>query len=121
MTTEERLEKIEREIEEMKTVIRTRRLCIVDNKGRYRARLGMNNGKPELDMKDANGEVRAMMFVDKEGPRMDMKDANGKTRVALAVGKVGPWLGILNANEKAIWRVHEDNRPGRPSTKERTT
>jgi len=117
MTTEERLEKLERKIEEMQTVIRTTRLCIVDNKGRYRARLGMNNGKPELDMKDANGEVRAMMFVDSEGPRMDMKDANGKTRAALAVLKDGGWLGILDANEKPVWKAHENKRPGQPFPK----
>jgi len=118
MTTEERLEKLERKIEEMQTVIRTTKLCIVDNKGRYRARLGMNNGKPELVMKDANGESRAVMFVDKEGPRMDMKDANGKSRVVMAVEKVGPWLGILDANEKTIWKAQLRQSPWPAVSKE---
>ena len=117
MTTEERLEKLERKIEEMQTVIRTTRLCIVDNKGRYRARLGMNNGKPELDMKDANGESRIVMDVGKDGPWLGMKDANGKTRAALAVLKDGAWLVIFDANEKPVWKIREDNRPGRPFPK----
>ena len=111
MTTEERLEKIEQELKETKAGLTASKrlnrwmlgsgallilgcLTIAATPGNYRT-------------------IRANTFI--------LEDANGKTRAAMAALKDGPWLGILDANEKTIWKAHhEDNRPGQPSTKERT-
>jgi len=47
MTTEERLEKLEREIEKMQTEIRTKKLCILDDQGKKRVELAVDKDGPK--------------------------------------------------------------------------
>ena len=57
MTVEERLAKLEREIEEMKTVIRTKALCVLDDQGQERIKLAMTEDGPRLTMMDENYHI----------------------------------------------------------------
>ena len=79
MTTEERLEKLERKIEEMKTEIRTKALCVLDGQGQERIKLVITEDGPRLTMMDENGKIRAGMSVFKDKPSLAMLDENKKT------------------------------------------
>jgi len=57
MTTEERLKKLERKIEEMKNVIRTKALCVLDDQGQERIKLVMTEDGPRLTMLDENYHI----------------------------------------------------------------
>ena len=105
MTTEERLKKLERKIEEMQTVIRTRALCILDDQGQDRVKVGMTEDGPRLFMLDENDRVLAVMAVNENGPRLGMRDENEKIRAGVAVAKEGPTLVVLDANGKPIWEA----------------
>ncbi len=123
MTTEERLETLERELARAKR--RNRRLpaaarlvagafalvCIVaaagcnsfvlvDENGKPRIMLAVIKAGPVLSLIDENGEDRAILVVGKHGPKLAMLDENGKPRAMLAVDEVGPMLAMLDENGK---------------------
>ena len=80
MTTEQRLERLERQLAEMKAarVIRAGKLVLEDEKGEIRAALFMGDVGPALALFDDNGEIRARLTVTKDGPRLGLCDENGK-------------------------------------------
>lgn len=101
MTTEERLEKLERKIEEMQNIINTKEFCIRDDKGQMGIRLGMDLSGPVLLMTDENGKVRVKINVHAQGPEKTTKDAifnflANKSQVSRA----GPLLSMYDKNGK---------------------
>ena len=83
MTTEERLEHLERELTDLKAQlamrVRTEAVEIVDKYGNIRAMLSVYEDGPKLGLADEAGEVRAMMFVTADGPLLGLLDAAGRT------------------------------------------
>ena len=100
MTTEERLEKLEREIVEMKTKICTKALCVLDDQGQERIKLNVDEDGPLLAMIDKNGQPSAVITVTEDGPGLLMLDENGKHRAKITVAKDGPGLFMMDENEK---------------------
>lgn len=152
MTTEERLEKVEKELAAAKRQIRrlviggavalvcvailvaaslrpaqvqARKFVLVDENGKTRAMLAVDedgprlrltdeDGKaraelcvvrtgPVLNLSDKNGSARAGLCVLKDGPVLDLDKGNGKTRALLAVEEGGPGIRLYGANDKIIW------------------
>ena len=88
MTTEERLEALERELADTRKELAdlrvglaagltTRKVEIVDENGKVRALLTMLDG-PVLDLTDEKGEIRAMLTVGNDGAGLHLLDENGK-------------------------------------------
>jgi len=115
MTTEERLENLERELARAKR--RTRRLLagavLVLGIGLVVWAFGPDKtlaqvaagGVKEVRanqflLVDENGKPRAKLSVDKDGPWLVLADENGKDRAALGVDEDGPRLALLDANGK---------------------
>jgi len=111
MTTEERLAKVERELAQIKAgravadEVRARRLVLVDDEGRERAMLDMDEDAPVLCLCDEAGEVRAALGVNEDGPRLYLldPDAASEACAVLGVDKNGPQLNLYDAAGKVIW------------------
>ncbi|MFA5107880.1 MAG: hypothetical protein WC497_06215 [Patescibacteria group bacterium] len=129
MTTEERLEKLERELTATQRrnrwtlgcgavlilgcltiaatpgdnrIIRANSFILEDENGKTRASLSMgkDRGGPGLAMYDENGKTRAVLDVSKNGPALNMQDENGNLRASMGVGKDGPLMVIWDGNGK---------------------
>ena len=112
MTIEKRLEKLERKIEAMQTVIRTKELCVLDDQGKERIKLVVTedwegNGGPELVMLDEHGKRRAGMSVHKDGSsELVMNDETGIERAGMSVNTFGwPELLTKDKNGKTNWKA----------------
>ena len=136
MTTEERLEKVERELAAAKrqvrrlviggavplacvaillavwarpTEVQARKFVLVDESGQTRALLAVDEDGPRLSLADENGKTRAELSVVKAGPALNLSDKNGNARAGLRVLKDGPVLDMDNGNGKtrALLAVEE--------------
>jgi len=115
MTTEERLENLERELKKTKA-------GLTASKRRNRWMLGGvallilgclaiaatpgNNRTIRANtfiLEDANGKPRASMSMDKDGPSLVMCDANGKTRAGMSASEDGSGLVLADENGNLIW------------------
>jgi hypothetical protein len=110
VATEERLNKLERELKELKDKleerVKTRAVEVVDEQGRGRVVLEVTgDGAPELILCDVNNRPRARLTVDQdgEGPWLILTDVNGRDRVELNVTGDGPGLRLYDVNGKRIW------------------
>ena len=116
MDTEERLEKLGRELLTEKR--RTRWLLAAVLVGLVGGGLawtwwtitatsqGANVGPKviratQFILEDETGKLRAMLSANKDAPRLDLAGEDGKARVGLAVSKDGPALVLLDENGKA--------------------
>ena len=107
MTTEERLEKMERELSAAKR--RNRWILLVITlaaTGAYA--LGCNVEQriisaQHFHLVDESGKTRALLTVCADGPGLLMKDENGKTRLLLTVDNNGPRLFMFDENAKPVW------------------
>jgi len=116
MMTEERLEKVERELRAAKR--RSRWLLVALGLGLGAMALvwasaasvpkaeaqGAADGRTVranmFILEDENGKPRAALAALKDGPVLSLFDENGKPRAGLAVAKDGPRLGLLDENGK---------------------
>ena len=114
MTTDERLDKLEKELARAKR--RNRRLLAVVGLvvGAFAlvwivARAGCNAQSViranAFVLQDENGKARAELRMDKDGPGLSLFDAAGKTRAGLTVVKDAPMLSLYDENGKAIWQA----------------
>jgi hypothetical protein len=121
MTTEERLEKVEKESAALKRQLRrlmiggpvglacvaillalwarpaevqARKFVLVDENGKTRSLLAMEQFGPKLSLTDAQGKTRVELCVVKNGPVLNLSDTNGATRAGIAVLKDGPVLSL---------------------------
>ena len=117
MTTEERLEKLEKELAQLARAateeVIARQFVLVDDKGKTRAVLGMSKTGPSLALYDENGKFRATLNVTEDGPALGLLDEKGKPRAGLAVTKDGPQLSLFDENSKnRAWLAMSKNGPG---------
>jgi hypothetical protein len=89
VTTDERLERVERELAELRLellrhedTVRTRRIGLVDEEGRVRGLLAANGDGPGLILCDENGHARAVLASLKDGPVLDLRDEKATRRAA---------------------------------------
>lgn len=107
--------------------VRASRFTLVDENGKTRARLGVDEDGTGLRLYDENGKPRAVLSVDEDGTLLAMSDENGKlgpmlvtskemtllnmydkdakARVTLGVGESGPVLGLRDENGKSVKSV----------------
>jgi hypothetical protein len=127
MTTEERLEKVERELAQAKR--RARRLVIaalacigvlvvawagvLQATAQREAHVAPKVVARSFVLVDENGKTRAVLAGVKDGPALGLYDENGKTRAWLDVGEDGPGLTLYDENGKgrAMLAVGKDG-PG---------
>ncbi|MDD5223623.1 MAG: hypothetical protein PHE84_06515 [bacterium] len=110
MTIEERLEKLERELTELKktSAARTKQISastflVVDQKGKTRGALTMIEDRVGVVLFDTNGKARVRLAVRKEGPMLRLQDENANPRAVLAVFKSGPSMQLLDEKGKVTW------------------
>jgi hypothetical protein len=96
MTTEERLEKLEKELAGAKTC-RAEKFEMVDSAGAVRAALRMaeNGTGPTLRLYDQKGRICADLSLG-EGPMLELKDHNGRERVEVREDGGGPRLMLFD-------------------------
>ena len=123
---EERLARLEREIEQMRErIIEATEFRIVDRDGVVRGSLAMTRKGPRLAFFAEDGTVRAEMLLTREGPgmtfadeggdtrawmgvtknaaRLGMADEQGNQRAFLGVGSKGPHLDFYDRKQRSIW------------------
>ena len=116
MTTEERLEKLEKELARAKR--RNRRLLAVAGlvvgavtlawivAGTANRAEAQGGGVPAVIranafvLVDEKGKTRAELSMGEYGPGLLLVDENGKTRATLTVDKDWPWLALADENGK---------------------
>jgi len=112
MTTNERLERLEKEL------VRTRRcnrwlltalsivagICVLVGIFELKTAEGQIGGKiisaNTFILEDGNGKVRALLGLDKFGPTLSMLDLNGEVRIELGMGRSGPQLALFDEDSK---------------------
>ncbi len=77
-----------------------KRFVVVDDKGKPRAILGMNQEGPGLALLDEKGNVRASLGLTEAGPVLALLDEEGRSRAVLRATKEGPGLALLDENGK---------------------
>jgi hypothetical protein len=121
MTTEERIEKMERDYRRLKIGVycvaafallvaftsgisldplTTRGLVIEDDDGNTRAVLGTKEDMVTFDLLDKNGKPRASMAVMEHGPLVMLNDKNGKVRASMVVAEDDPAVTLRDGNGK---------------------
>jgi hypothetical protein len=121
MTSEERLERLEKELALTKR--RIRRLlqgvvclfvagCVfavlLSTMGSAKAQGEKVIRANKFILEDQNGKSRAFLSMNNGGPRLMMTDQNGKVRVALAILQdIMPSLGLRDENEKSRIQLYE--------------
>ena len=122
MTTEQRLDRLERERRALKVslllaflvaavalvrpwrggVIASEHLAVTTANGTTIGWMGAGRRGPWFGLADPHGAIRADLTVAAEGTRLLLKDANGKTRVALGDFATGPRLALYAADGATI-------------------
>ena len=126
MTTEERLEKLERELAAAKRrilclpvvvglavvgaglawvsavpkVIRANEFILEDADGKSRITLALTELGAGLVLSDENGKIRATLALTELGPVLGLVDENGQPRARLATLKDGPGLTLYDESGK---------------------
>jgi hypothetical protein len=90
-------------VKEQAEVIRAKRFIVEDNKGDGFAILGMSEGGGSLELCDKRGRLRVELGAHGDEPVLILRDETGSFRVALAVSKGGPVLDMFD--EKGEHRV----------------
>jgi len=113
MTTDKRLEKVERQLARVRWFNRCLMACIVFCLGAWfiRQSFGPETAWAQSVAKviragsfiieDENGTTRASLALDKDGPGLKLHDENGESRVVLSMGKDQPGLVLSDKNGKA--------------------
>jgi len=120
MTTEERLEKLERELTRANRCNRwllagvvlaagllalawtwTQSTAVAQAQGAETAPKVIRANK--LVIEDEKGKIRVILSVNKDGASLALDDENGKTRASLNVYKDRPSLTLSDADGKALW------------------
>ena len=109
MITEERLEKLERELADLRaelaTCVETREIRVVDENGEPRAGLGMDEYGPRLILLDENDGGRVWLGVEEDGPRLALFGEKGQVHAMLGVSKYRTGLVLSDENGKVIWQT----------------
>jgi len=115
MTTDERIEKMERQLARMRWFNRCLIACIVLSFGGCfisktfgpEKALAQSGSKViranSFFLEDENGNIRASLHITKDGPGLLLSDENDKVRATLVSVKDGPGLSLIDENEKVIW------------------
>ncbi|MDD5224402.1 MAG: hypothetical protein PHE84_10450 [bacterium] len=110
MMIEERLEKIEKELAELKqeVIIKAREVCaythtVEDNEGKTRGALTMVKDRVGLVLFDAKGQSRVRLAETAAGPHLRLEDENGKPRIVLSLYENLPSLQIFGEAGEVIW------------------
>jgi hypothetical protein len=113
MTTDERLQRVERQLARVRFLNRCIVLCIVLSSGVWfvSRTFGPKTAWAESGAKvirankfvleDKNGKVRGLLGTSKDAPHLWLHDENGKVRVAVASGTAGSALSLFDENGKA--------------------
>ena len=93
-----------------KRIVEADEFVLKDSTGRVRARLGMAEEGPALNLYDENGQPTAMLGSPPGGPGLVLLDAQGKPRASVAVMADGPHVTLYDAEGKvrARWAVLEN-------------
>ena len=117
MTTEERLEKVERELAQVKrrngrfviagvaalacvVVLLVASACAPEAHAQAKAQIAPVVWARKFVLVGENGKPCAILHVRKDGPGLALYDENGKGRASLSVSKDGPALYLCNENGK---------------------
>jgi hypothetical protein len=111
VTTEERVENLERQLRNLKAEleerVKTRAVEVVDEQGRGRVVLDVTgDGAPVLVLYDVNNKPRIKLIVTGDGPGLTLTDENGRDRVELDV--TGDRTGLRLYAENGRGRVELD-------------
>lgn len=135
MITEERFEKMEIELTNVKrdiqklmavvmqgeaktagingqlNIIKAQKFIVVDDNGKSRASLEIIKGVPSLNLSDKNGKLGISLTIIENEPSLDIYDDNEKHRVSLGVIEGMPTLALIDKNEKprAVLSIIEDD------------
>ena len=85
---------------EVADVLKCKRLEVVDEQGKIRAAVTVDEAGPSLSLWDAQGKVRAGLGVSEAGTGLTLSDAQGKVRAGLAVFEAGSGLMLSDAQGK---------------------
>jgi len=126
MSTDERIEKMERQLARMRLFNRCLIACIVLSLGvwfiekTFTAETAWAGpGVKEIRanrfiLEDDEGTVRARLTVDAGGPALSLLDKNGKSRAVLSVDKNGSGLRLRDENSKPLAALSMDKDGSRP-------
>ena len=108
MTTEERLEKLERELirlkgEEVVDKISARKISLVDERGESRAELSIIEDNPCLELYASKGDSCARLAVIGDDAGLTLFDKQGTVRVSLYVNGANTSLTMYDEKRKRIW------------------
>jgi len=116
MTTEERIEKMERQLVQVRWFNRCLIACIVLSLGVWSImkteRAWAQSDTKEIRankfvLEDLKGKTRAELSLEEVQTSMWLWDRNGKVRVSLTVTENGPNLSLMDENSKPIWSAPE--------------
>ena len=119
LTTEERLEKLEKELAGAKRRSRVMLVVAVMTVagilllGAGGDAIPKSISSQEFVLVDSAGNNRASLHSTPTGALLGLKDAEGKTRFGLSVGDSGALLGLMDTNGKtrAMLRLDESGQP----------
>ena len=108
MTTEERLEKVERELARAKSRTRWLLIIVVVCLGVGILVWALGSGAAIITAKaflvvDSEGRQRAGLTVTSDGPLLGLTDENETTRAGLSALRDGPMLGFWDENGEVLW------------------
>ena len=122
MTTEERLERLERELAETRAQlgrmhsvegqpeVRAQRFLLVDEKGHQRGELFVRKDGSGLRLEVEKGLTRVQLDVNKNGAMLSLfDDTSAIPRAQLGVTKDGPMLSMFEHGQaRAVLLVHKN-------------
>ncbi|MGB3088137.1 MAG: DNA-directed RNA polymerase subunit alpha C-terminal domain-containing protein [Phycisphaerae bacterium] len=120
MTTEERLEKLERELARIQAggpdnEVRARRFVLIDEHlaaiERQLAEMQTELRTHVTRMQDENSNAGATVGVDQDRPRLSCLDEKGETRAGLDAAKIGPSVILHDDNGETVARLPVGHTP----------
>jgi hypothetical protein len=113
MTVEQRIEKLEQEVERLSAVrvveatslrlVGIPMLGLSDEQGKPRAVLALNEDGTGLVMSDEQGRPRTILALGASGSMLTLRDEHGEVRAGIALTKSGPRLAIYDEQGKCTW------------------
>lgn len=127
---EERLDRLEREVEQMRArIVEATEFRVVDRDGSVRGSLAMTRKGPRLaffaedgtvcaefiltregpglTFADEHGQTRAWLGATKNAARLGLADEQGNQRAFLGVGSKGPHLDFYDKKQQSLWSAPE--------------
>jgi hypothetical protein len=89
-------------------IVNAKQFNLLDDNGKTRAVLVVDEDGPLLSLNDENGKPHAILNANKDGSALDLFDKNGKLRVILAVDVNGSTLFLADENKKLRASLAED-------------